>query len=1182
MAFQTPDPTQSAKLVPSSHSRSSAVLNDLHHPSKKTSTWFWPLLIVAAGLLITALSVVWELTQIAHNDRQRFNVLSERIKGEIVRRVGVYRYGLVGALSVFTASKSVERSEFKALAITRNLPVEFPGALGLGYIQRIPRPDTENFEKATQADEAPGFHVRAGLDPKYVYVVKFIEPELSNQNALGFDITSEPIRRKAADHAMLTGEATLTAKISLITFSQDEPGFLYLLPFYRNGTHPTSAQEREQALEGWVYMPLAARQIFKGAIGAAEGEVDFEVFDGEMSIDNLVYDDDEHLKGQKGQIDASHFKGRMFEAFVPVEIGGRTWTVAMSTGPAFRASSRTPAWATGIAGILLTFALASLVYTLGSTARRARNIALELTADLKRLALVAQRTTNAVIITDAHERIVWVNEGFQKICGYTFEEAQGQVPGRFLQCQRTDPAVRRAIHEAVREGKGCRAEILNQAKDGHEYVVDMEIQPLHDENGALTGFIAVETDITAQVKARELLDSKERLLRTMTDRSRQLAGILSPDGRVVDLNQTAMDFARITDKDKIVGQYFWDTPWWSHSTSLQEWLRGAIARAAAGERIQHETTHTGRDGMLHIIDFSITPVVGSDGKVILLIPEGYDITPIKQITQALSEARDSAHAATRSKSEFLANMSHEIRTPMTAILGYTDLLAEEWQGITIPQRLEYITTIKRNGEHLLSIINDILDLSKIESGKMSVEQIDTHPDQIIHDVVSLMQVKAQGKGIRLDVQYLTPVPARIQSDPLRLRQILVNLVGNAIKFTDYGAVTLRIALDSNQPGGPALRFQVNDTGIGMTPEQIGRLFGAFEQADTSTTRKFGGTGLGLKISKRLAEMLGGDITITSEVGKGSTFTLTLKTGSLLNVENIDPSKAAQVVREKETPSMIDLHPETLAGARIMLVEDGPDNRRLVSFYLRKAGAEVISFENGELAVKALTQDGTLDGPLRSPPPVNMILMDMQMPVMDGYSASRLMRAKGCTLPIVALTAHAMSGDAEKCLEAGCDDYVAKPIDKYRLITMSATWITTRLSLSTPNTPTPNTAISRSSAPSPASPNTSAQPAVTQPPPPQSEPEIDPDMAELVQEFVQSLPARMDSIQLHFKTGQVAALEQEAHQLAGAAGGYGFPRITTAARTLEQGLRTHQETSTITHAVDELLSVCAQTAQSRTK
>ena len=347
-----------------------------------------------------------------------------------------------------------------------------------------------------------------------------------------------------------------------------------------------------------------------------------------------------------------------------------------------------------------------------------------------------------------------------------------------------------------------------------------------------------------------------------------------------------------------------------------------------------------------------------------------------------------------------------------------------------------INAIQSNASHLLTIINDILDVSKIEAGQMTVESIDTNPIQIVEEVASLVRPRAIGKGVHVNVRYDSEIPCHITSDPTRLKQILLNLAGNAIKFTEVGSVNIHLACDPKQE---QLKLSVIDTGMGMTPEQRDAIakFEAFSQADASTTRKFGGTGLGLRISNALAHLLGGGIEVESEQGTGSAFHVTISTGDLSNTEMLDPDRVQSIQTIKRAKpaeeTLATTSVDALKGVQILLAEDGPDNQRLIKHHLTKAGAEVTVCENGLVAVQAIEGASKDDLP-------HVILMDMQMPELDGYSATRQLRDKGINLPVIALTAHAMEGDRRKCLDAGCDDYLTKPIDKYTLISTCAKWV----------------------------------------------------------------------------------------------------------------------------------------------
>lgn len=598
----------------------------------------------------------------------------------------------------------------------------------------------------------------------------------------------------------------------------------------------------------------------------------------------------------------------------------------------------------------------------------------------ERLADIARKTTNAVIITDPKGKIEWVNEGFTRITGYAIDEVVGRTPGSVLQGPKSDPEPRAKLREGLRLGQSTEVEITNYSKDGRPYLIQIEMLPLRDKLGALTGFMAIETDITEK-----------------------------------------------------------------------------------------------------------------------------------------REAQAKIEAATEAKASFLANMSHEIRTPLNGIIGFADLLAKRADGGDELQRDEWVGIIHGSGTHLLGLLNDVLDFSKLDAGKMTIDPLPCRVVSVVSQCMAMLQQRAVEKGISLQTTVKEDCPPVARTDATRLRQIVTNLVGNAVKFTDVGGVLVTLS-GAGTAERPRIRIDIKDTGVGMTQQQIGLLFQPFVQADCSTTRKYGGTGLGLTISKSLAERLGGGITVRSEPGLGSVFTV--------EIDAPPPLPGERAPEESVYSSGSTLKPgigSRLHGRRILVVDDNPTNLKLFQLTLTKAGAEVVLVENGKLAVEAAAAQK-----------FDAIAMDMQMPVMDGFAATRALRKLGSTLPILALTAYSSGADREKCLNAGCSEFLGKPVDLVVLVQTLERLIGGQAVVGAPS-------VAR---PLPLNPKTVI--------PSATECQIDdPDIRPLAEYWLSQLPERIVEMRSALERGDSAEVARFAHMIRGTSGSIGLPAFVDPAHTLEE-------------------------------
>ncbi|WP_438334789.1 CHASE domain-containing protein [Edwardsiella tarda] len=1252
------------------------------------------LAVLVLGILLSALSAHWLYNQIRDNTEAEFARNVERVAGEVTRRFTLPLYGLNAAKGLYETYHQINANQFSAYIRALDLPRQYPGVRGIGFIQRVPRDDLQRFIQATRNDNSPGFTPHQ-LQPNNVgdlYLIKYIQPLSPNQGAQGLDVRSEPVRWAALQKAIDSGQPSLTGPIHLVQDKQRQPGALLYLPVYTMESEllQTPAQRRA-ALLGIIYSPLVIAELLHNIPEYTSGRVDIELYDNshELKRDNLIFDADNSKLLEPDTViphSQQDVSARVFIRTIPLTLAGRAMLLRVSSTSHFEASiNHYSPWLLFAFGVLLSVLFTSLLRQQILSRYRAERLALNMTADLERLALVARNTSNAVILTDPQRRITWVNDGFERITGYRHDDVLGKSPGQLLQCENTQPETILAIRQALNDGQPFKGELLNRTKTGIDYWIEMEIQPRYDANHVLIGYMAVESDITERKNTQHRLEAALRdndaLLTTLnvhgiiaiTDRQRRLievndaycqitgyrreellgnspsivnSGIHPPafwrqlwetlrqeeawrgeicnralDGRLYWVDTTIAPFKdaegriekyiaiqfditqaktlqinlsiarnqlqRATEVAEL-GVWSWsmadgtltfdDTMntiyaippamqdphrlygYWHtliHPDDVAEVDRTLQATLQAGQgQVCRQVFRIHVNGQERIIESAAVVEYQGVGDTLMLVGINRDITRQRQAEATLQAAKLAAENANQAKSAFLANMSHELRTPLNAILGMLTLLLKS--GLTHRQA-DYATKSEAAAQALLRLLNDILDYSKIEAGKMELEAEPFNLYALLQDLAVILASNSHKKPVEVLFDIDPRLPRWLIGDSLRLQQVLLNLGGNALKFTEQGEVVLFIHLIEQDAQNATLHFGVRDTGIGIAPEKQRLIFSGFSQAEASITRRFGGTGLGLSISQRFVAMMGSTLELESEPGKGSLFhfTLTLPLAAEqpsddeqrrqallgLHVLMVDDNPTARSLlqqmaltlgwrvdcaaegeqaltliaqqqqagapydvlfidwlmpgldgwqtiqrlrsrlHEKQLPLLVMvtandrecllqrsseeqgildgflLKPVTplmlldsvagalrerqnltqiappapvphsgkpLNGVRILVVEDNLNNQQIARELLEDEGAIVTLAAHGQEAIDRLKA---------TPQGFDLVLMDLQMPVMDGINATQYIRSHLAlhTLPIIAMTANAMVSDRQACLAAGMNDHIGKPFNLRELI-----------------------------------------------------------------------------------------------------------------------------------------------------
>ena len=644
-------------------------------------------------------------------------------------------------------------------------------------------------------------------------------------------------------------------------------------------------------------------------------------------------------------------------------------------------------------------------------------------------------------------------------------------------------------------------------KDGSRFPAVVSVTALRDAQDAIIGYLLIGTDNTArkrveaeQQKLDQRLRDQQFYTRSLIESNIDALMTTDPSGIITDVNKQMEALTGCT-RDELIG-----APFKSYFTDPERAEAGIKLVLSEKKVTDYELTACARDGKQTVVSYNATTFYDRGRTLQGVFAAARDVTERKRFEAELQQAKAVAESASQSKSDFLASMSHEIRTPMNAIIGIADLLAKTALS---PEQNKYVQIFRRAGDNLLHLINDILDLSKVEASQLELERTGFSLHDLLEKVTEMVAVRAHDKGLSLVCEIAPNMPTDLIGDPTRLRQVLLNLLGNAIKFTEFGEVALRVTPDGDSSVMGTLRFTISDTGVGIPSEKLDAVFERFTQADSSTTRRFGGSGLGLTISKRLVELMGGRIWVASVVGKGSVFSFAVP----LEIWAGATRRAAMPVGTGPAPPLPALH--------ILLVEDSPDNRTITVAYLQDTPYRVDIAENGAIACEKFAA-GDYD----------MVLMDRQMPVMDGLTATRAIRKweqanHRLPTPIIALTAAALKGDREKCIAAGCTAFLTKPIKQEVLL---------------------QTIIEHSivAPPSSTMENRQKEKILVH---------ANPRFADLIPGFLQN--RRQDIIEVldALERGDFEAVENLAHGMKGAGGSYGFQAITDIGAALEQAAKT---------------------------
>ena len=1012
--------------------------------------WFYPTqafihrravvsVTIIATFLLTVGLVIYEFQEEDKRLELTFQKDVLSINAKIETQFFAHLNALKAIESFYAASLKVDRSEFKAFIA--HLFNDFSGIQALGFDQLVLDKERPAFEKSIQSEGFRDFHITERDENKNLIpavkrdsyiVVNFIEPMERNKKVFGFDMMSDPIRESTLNQARDTGSITSTPKITLVQETGNQSGFIAFVPIFKNDFPHQTLEERRHALTGYAVAVFRVGDMINVALKDIVHEnLRLRIIDESTTLeDNVLFDS---LPSQSSYTGFSGQKKLLFNNTI-MSIGNRLWRIEVNATPDYLHTHNSlnalhnhtnNSWHILLIGLFITSLMGGLALVITGRKVSLEEIIKERTAALAKsehnFRAMFENMPIGIVNISMEGYFLDVNQSFCQFVGYSSQELAKLTfmeitPPEFIEQDIT--VYNRLINNEITE---FTFEKKYRRKDGAEVWANASGRLIFNEDGSHQKFIAAIEDIDFIKKSQALLSESEQRFQLVADAAPVLIWLADTQTLCYWFNKVWLEFVGRTLQQESGNGWAEGVHPDDFAHCLDIYITNFNLRQAfkMEYRLRH---HSGEYRWL--LDTGV-PRFNAEGDFEGYIGSCMDIHEMKLLqldaqktAQAMLEAKEAAEALAQSKTDFLANMSHEIRTPMNAILGLSELALHSKEN----NQNDYLEKIHGASENLLTILNDILEFSKLDSTGIEIDSDYFNLSLLINNLNNLFEETARQKNLTFHLEVLPDVQHHLIGDALRLQQVLTNLLNNSIKFTKTGFVRLKIAVSQQDDKHILLTFSIEDSGIGISPEQQELLFQPFTQADTSITRRFGGTGLGLVISQKFIHLMGGEISLESTLHEGSHFWFTLP----FEVSKKSHSTEFLPVKQnrRATTEQLEEAAKLLVNKRVLLVEDMPLNQQVASEFLRNAKLRVVVADNGKEALDILEFSN-----------FDVVLMDIQMPVMDGLEATRLIREQPqfATLPIIAMSAGVTLDEQEKCQAAGMSDFIAKPINPLNML-----------------------------------------------------------------------------------------------------------------------------------------------------